>query len=251
MPTLVDTHCHVDLYPDPVAVIERARSADVAIVAVTETPAAYRSFCLKLGKRASHVDVALGAHPLHIRWLSDFQAALFLRLLPTASFLGEVGLDFSREGVNSKGAQISFFERLLSHPSTPQIPMTVHTRAAEKIAIPLLESARAKAILHWYSGPASLIDRALSAGMYFSVNPSMIRSKSGLRVLNAVPRERVLIETDGPFVKINHKACEPTDAVLVLQALATSWKLTLDEARDQLSQNLVRLGEGRQVEKLF
>ncbi len=50
----------------------------------------------------------------------------------------------------------------------------------------------------WVSGPAKPIDTALAAGMYFSINPAMLTSKSGKRVLDAVPPDRILTETDGP-----------------------------------------------------
>jgi TatD DNase family protein len=249
MPNLVDTHCHVDHYEDPVAVIERARSADIGVVAVTESPSAYRSLRMKLGEKLSNVEVALGAHPLQIRSLSDFQKALFFRLLPDVSFVGEVGLDFSSQGMSSRKTQIAFFERLLSDPNASYVPMTVHTRAAATSAIPMLESAGAKPVLHWYTGPSNLIDRALAGGMYFSVNPSMLRSKSGLRVINAVPRDRALIETDGPFVSVGGRPCEPTDALIVLKALATAWDASVEEARDQLGKNLVELRSSSQASR--
>jgi TatD DNase family protein len=60
--------------------------------------------------------------------------------------------------------------------------------------------------LHWYSGPGKYIDRALTAGMLFSINPAMLRSRTGARVLEAVPQDRILIETDGPYVKLGNRA---------------------------------------------
>jgi TatD DNase family protein len=248
---VVDTHCHVDLYDDPVGVIRRARSSNIGIVAVTESPSAYRSLCLKLGKGSPNVEIALGAHPLQIRRLSAFQKALFFRLLSSAIFVGEVGLDFSSEGADSRVAQTEFFEQLLSHPRASDVPMSVHTRGAERVAIGLMETAGVKVILHWYSGPSSLIERALAAGMYFSVNPAMLNSKSGSRLISAAPPERILIETDGPFVSVGSRPSEPTDALLVLRALADSWKLSLESARERIEQNLANLKEGLTPERLF
>jgi TatD DNase family protein len=241
MTTVVDTHCHLDLYQDPIAVIKRAAAVNVGIVAVTESPEAFKGLRLRLGRSMTNVAVALGAHPLKIAGLSEFQKALFLRLLPDAAFVGEVGLDFSSEGLASKKLQVAFFERLLSHPLARQIPMTVHTRGASTTALPMLVESAAKAVLHWYSGPANLIDQALNAGLYFSVNPSMLKTKTGVRVLEAVPRDRVLLETDGPFIRVAGRPCEPTDVSFVLNALTTVWDMSASEVRQQLDSNLADL----------
>lgn len=78
----------------------------------------------------------------------------FFRLLPDVSFVGEVGLDFSSQGMSSRKTQIAIFERLLSDPNASHVPMTVHTRAAATSAIPMLKSAGSKPVLHWYTGQA-------------------------------------------------------------------------------------------------
>jgi TatD DNase family protein len=249
MTTVVDTHCHLDMYEDPIAVVRRAAAADVGIVAVTESPAAFKNLRLRLGKSITNVTIALGAHPLKVGQLSEFQKALFLRLLPDAAFVGEVGLDFSNKGLASKRSQVAFFERLLSHPLAGQVPMTVHTRGASQTAVPMLIESAAKAVLHWYSGPGSLIDSALNAGLYFSVNPLMLKTKSGLRVLEAVPRNRLLLETDGPFVSVAGRPCEPIDTSLVSTALVTTWDVSAAEVRQQLSKNLVNLVASPTVSK--
>jgi TatD DNase family protein len=103
--------------------------------------------------------------------------------------VGEVGLDFSREGAATKALQIKTFEALLSHSAIPSKVLTVRSRGAENAVIERLQAANATGILHWYSGPVRLIDRALSAGLYFSINPAMLRSQNGRRIIAAIPRE--------------------------------------------------------------
>lgn len=251
MTSITDTHCHVDLYSDPLSLIARARTANVGIVAVTETPSAYRSLRLRLGNSSENVVIALGAHPLRVSHLSSLDKALFFRLLPNVSFVGEVGLDFSPVGVESKTAQVEFFERLLSHPNLPPIPLTIHSRRAERTVVDLLTQSKARVILHWFSGSTTLIEKAVAHGIYFSINPAMLKSKSGARVMTVAPPDRILIETDGPFVKVGSRPSEPTDALLVIKSLAEFWKIPYEAAREQVGQNLADLAAQPVTGRIF
>jgi TatD DNase family protein len=221
----VDTHCHLDRYARPVDVLKRALSADVTVVSVTDLPSSYQALVVKLGRRAGVVP-ALGLHPLRAAAASPLERSLFDRLLARAPFVGEVGLDFSREGQASRRAQLQVFEAILSHSAIGSKVLTVHSRRAEAETIERLVAAQVSAILHWYSGPAKHIERALAAGILFSINPAMLRSQTGARVLAAVPQDRVLIETDGPYVKISNRVARPDDVPVVVRSLAERWRLT-------------------------
>ena len=79
------------------------------------------------------------------------------------------------------------------------------------------------AILHWYSGPLKHIEAALAAGLWFSVNLAMLRSRNGQRIVAALPRERVLTETDGPYLKLGAEPAEPRDIPAVVRGLGRAW----------------------------
>jgi TatD DNase family protein len=240
MTKYVDTHCHLDGYSRPLDVIKAAEGAGVAIVAVTELPSAYQALIVKLGARRG-VLPALGLHPLRAEKASSLELSLFQRLLARAEFVGEVGLDFSREGVASRGRQLQVFEALLAHTAIQSKVLTVHSRGAEAETIDRLAQARVAAVLHWYSGPVKQIDRALDAGMYFSVNPAMLRSRAGVRVLASVPQDRILVETDGPFVRVGRRPAEPRDVPMVVTALADRWRMTSTEAAETVRNTLATL----------
>jgi TatD DNase family protein len=152
--------------------------------------------------------------------------------------VGEVGLDFSREGQASRRRQIQVFEAVLAHSAIRSKVLTVHSRRAEVETIDRLVEAGVPAILHWYSGAVKHIERALDAGMCFSVNPAMLRSPSGLRVLAAVPSERILVETDGPYVRTDGRHVEPDDVPVVVRALAERWGMTPAEAGLRVEETL-------------
>lgn len=108
----------------------------------------------------------------------------------------------------------------------------MHSRRAEAETVALLLEAKATAILHWYSGPLAPLERALNGGLYFSVNSAMLKSRSGQRIIAALPRERVVTETDSPYTKTGSRPSEPRDIPQVLADLAGVWGLTPPEARD-------------------
>jgi TatD DNase family protein len=227
---LIDTHCHVDAYPTPAAVLAAARDVAVRVVAVTEVPGGYRRLHTRLGSR-SGVDAALGFHPLRVGATATQDLTHFLRLLPTASWVGEIGLDFSRADARTRRTQLQVFEGILADPHLQHLPTTVHSRGAEGETIGRLAQARTRAVLHWYSGSLGHVDDALNAGMFFSINPSMLRSNKGASLLRHLPRARVLLETDGPYSRFNNKTATPADLVPAIGQLAQLWDMAAVDAR--------------------
>ena len=230
----IDSHCHLDRYPKPLEVLAAALAADVGLLAVTELPSNYQRSALRLGRRAG-VELALGMHPLRAPFVTALELTLFTRLLDRTAFVGEVGLDGSREGHSTLRAQRKIFDHLLEQPRIRDKVLTVHSRGAEAETIECLADARVTAILHWYSGALGHIDTALNAGFYFSVNMAMLRSRSGLRVVAALPPDRVVTETDGPYTKIAGRASQPSDIPQTVLALSRTWNEEPDQARARIS----------------
>jgi TatD DNase family protein len=233
---LVDTHCHLADYPDPIAVLNAASAADVAIVAVTEDPDQYRRLKLRLGSRPD-VEVALGLHPLHTASVRPADLARFLRMVPTAGWIGEVGLDFSPVGVATRREQLRVFDSVLTEAQPGRHPLTVHSRGAAHEVITRLTDARVPAVLHWYSGPLGLVDDALAAGLYFSINPAMVRAKRGTSLIAAVPPDRILLETDGPYAAIRKRPTRPDDLHDLVTVLARAWQQPADVVANLLREN--------------
>ncbi|AXB48763.1 hydrolase TatD [Amycolatopsis albispora] len=236
---LTDTHCHIDAYDNPLAVLDDARAAGVHVIAVTEDPGKYRLLRTRLGRRDG-VDVALGFHPLRAGAASPHDLARFLRLLPQATWIGEIGLDFSRAGVATRKQQRRVFEAILADPQVRTRPVTVHSRGAERETIARLAQAQVPAILHWYTGPLSAVEDALVAGLWFSINPAMVRSKKAASLLQRLPPEHVLLETDGPFARSGSRSAVPSDLLGTLDHLARLWEIPTSEARNAVVENQQR-----------
>ena len=238
MSLYLDTHCHLALYSDPVKTLESA--PETVVVVATELPSQYRLQAVRFrGDR--RVRVALGLHPLRAATAGALEVSQLVRQLANTEYVGEVGLDFSTHGKDTKAAQMRVFDRLLAQPVLRHKVVTVHSRGAESVVIERLRSAGVAAILHWYTGPLGLIEEALAAGLYFSINPAMLRSEKGRKVIAAVPRDRALTESDGPFAKSHGHPAGPADMRVLVSDLAEVWGASPEDARDQLYDNLADL----------
>lgn len=233
----VDAHVHVDRYPRPPEILAAAAAAQVVCVAVTESPKDYELLVLRAGKRRN-LRIALGAHPMRSAQLNNQALERFTALLPAVDYVGEVGLDGSRDGRPSLVSQRRVFEHVLACPGITERLLTVHSRGAEEETVAALEQARVTAVLHWYTGALKHADRAIEAGMYFSVNAAMLRSQKGTRLLRSLPRERVLTETDGPYVRCGARPVVPADVPGLVADLAGAWACDAEEARAQIWENM-------------
>lgn len=226
---MLDTHCHLDRYAEPQSVAARASRDGVFVIAVTNLPSHFEIGTPHVA-RLSRVRLALGLHPLAADQHAE-ERENFERLFNTTSFIGEVGLDFSREGKGTADIQTESFRfvaRLLSaHPKF----VTLHSRGAETETLSVLQEFRVRAaVFHWYSGPVNVIDDVLAAGHYFSVNTAMTQSAKGRKIISRFPRERVLTETDGPYVKVRGMPAQPVAVKVVEQFLASTWHVQSSQA---------------------
>lgn len=121
--------------------------------------------------------------------------------LPNAKYIGEVGLDFVDKTYRSE--QLSFFSELIERCRYDNNKiLSIHSRKAVREVLSIVGSDfRFKPILHWFTGSVDELTLAVEAGFYFSVNASMMKSKRFLSLLPLIPSDRILLESDSPFIK--------------------------------------------------
>jgi TatD DNase family protein len=93
------------------------------------------------------------------------------------------------------------------------------------------------AVFHWYSGSLSLIKKIIDSGHYFSINPAMIQSSNGCKIIEKIPPDRLLTETDGPFVEIKGEVITSKDIMLVLNYLSSLWNCSYEDVEVQIKSN--------------
>lgn len=125
------------------------------------------------------------------------------------NYVGEIGLDYSQKSYMSKPMQLKYFEQIVEICASNNKLMTIHIRKAEKDAVRILEKYHPqKAIIHWYTGGCDDMLRLVDLGCYFSINTNMVKG-SKKENYHLLPLERILIESDGPYTKVNNKKYTP------------------------------------------
>lgn len=237
---MIDTHCHIDLYPDPLKVARDSEKLGLITIGMTNLPSHFEMGYPHL-VNFRKVRLALGMHPLYAEaHHSEFEA--FKRNLDKTSYLGEIGLDFSREGYATKELQLETFKKILLSLKGKKKILSLHSRRAERPVLDELVKNHIKlAIFHWYSGPLGLIEEIIEHGYYFSINPAMILSDNGKKIINKIPRDRMLTESDGPFIISNGVPVKPIDVELVHRYLSRTWLVPLTAVSEQVRINFNRL----------
>lgn len=237
---LIDTHCHVDRFPDPMAVAKECERQRVVTVAVTQLPSHYQMALRHIGEM-QFVRPALGFHPLAVAG-NESELPLFLSLLPDVQFVGEVGLDSSREGASSRSEQLRIFREIAAELAGKRKFVTLHSRGAEEeVADILHESGATECVFHWFSGGTKALKAVIGAGHYFSINTAMVTTQKGKSLLELVPRNRILTETDGPYVKIGSRPAKPSDVKAVLCGIADAWGASVEDVEAQVTDNFTQL----------
>jgi TatD DNase family protein len=196
--------------------------------------------------RRNGVRLALGLHPLEVAKVDlARELSLFQSYAAHTSYIGEVGLDHSREGKATNALQEKALEAILTTPGVKDKIMSVHSRGAAGTTIKRLQNAKATGvILHWFSGSVVQLDAALDAGFYLSVNPAMTRSKKGRAIIARIPPDRALVESDGPYARIARRQLEPTDVLIAIAHLSNLWERCSTDVAHQLEANLRHLSNG-------
>jgi TatD DNase family protein len=223
---VIDTHAHLDAGPDPPEeLIGRAREAGVdRIVAVGSGIDSCRA-ALDLARRHAGVFAAVGIHPHQAGEDERDRVPELGRLLEQdeAVAVGETGLDFFRDYA-PYDAQRLLFERQLALAAGAGKAVVVHTRAAEEATATLLAGFGGTVVLHCFSSPA-LLPVALERGYYvsFAGNVTYPKADELREAARAVPADRILAETDTPYLApqpLRGRRTEPAHVVHTVAALA-------------------------------
>jgi TatD DNase family protein len=240
----VDFHCHLDLYEGHAALIAECDRERVATLAVTTTPKAWQRN-RELAARSPQVRVALGLHPQLIAERGG-ELALLERLLAEARYVGEVGLDAGPRFYRSLPDQERVFQRILRVcAEIGGKTLSVHSVRAVGRVLDCVERTlppdRGRVVLHWFTGTMAEARRAIELGCYFSVNGEMLRSPKHRQNLAALPLERLLTETDGPFVRSGGRPVRPREVSKTVEQLAALLSIEPDDMARHVLANLKTL----------
>lgn len=237
---LHDTHLHIDLYDDLPQIISEIEESGINVIAVTNLPVLFEKLQKKLNSK--YIKIALGFHPELVFEYKKYIPEMW-RHLDSTQFIGEVGLDFSKRPTDDCDTQINFFKELVRKcNSCGDKILSVHSRKGEDKVLEMIgDKFRGKIILHWYSGTMKTFERAIQYGYYFSINSAMLNSDKGKTTIRNIPIDRVLLESDGPFIKMNGKEVRPSNLIEITKSLSDLLQMNENEVIEILYENFNRL----------
>ena len=211
-----DAHCHLDLLENMMDILKALANENIGMLAVGTTPKAYLKE-IQMCAHTKNVHVALGFHPQLIGTGYD-DWRLFESLVQQCHYIGEVGLDFSKDYIVTKENQIDIFKKILcSCNQYGDKVVSIHSLKSAATIIEILGNSKQNEnntyILHWFTGSIVQMKKALELGCYFSINPKMLRTKSGINLIQKIPLDRILLETDAPF-SVTFKDVKQLDIIL-------------------------------------
>jgi TatD DNase family protein len=232
---VIDTHAHLDALDDPAGAITRAREAGVERIIGIGTGVASARRTLEIADGRPGVAVAAGIHPHDAAGTESPEELAALGDAIVA--IGETGLDFFRDYA-PRDDQRRVFAAQLELARDLGKPVIVHTRAAEEETAAILAGFDGTVVMHCFSSPA-LLPVVLERSYYvsFAGNLTFPKATELREAAQAVPSERLLVETDSPFLApqpVRGKTNEPAYVVHTLAALAA----TRGEDRDALAQQV-------------
>lgn len=241
---LVDFHCHLDLFPNYLEIVRECEMLGIKTLTVTNAPSVWRQNQL-LVQSCQHIRVALGLHP-QLAHSHAKEIHLFERYLPETRYVGEVGLDGSSGYKQTLEIQRQVFKRVLELCASARGKiLTIHSRQAAGEVIENLEQYlpidRGKAVLHWFTGTEAQAKRAVEAGCYFSVNIKMLEYPRKKALVESLPQDRIITESDAPFVKYRGSLVRPKDINVTVKNLAQLWSISEEKTSTIINNNFKSL----------
>ncbi len=251
---LVDHHCHLDfpqLVKDREGLLKRARDAGVAVIVTISTRIRHLPELTAIAEAHPNVYCSVGTHPHNAHEELDIPVEEIVRLSahPKVVAIGEAGLDYFYKH-STPEAQAEGFRRHIAAARMSGLPLEIHTREADADTARILEEEHAKgpfpAILHCYTGGPDLARCALQLGLYVSFTGVVTFKKSETlrEIAKSVPLDRLLVETDAPFLApepYRGKINEPSYVVHTARTLAQVKGVSPDELAEATTGNFFRL----------
>jgi TatD DNase family protein len=240
---VIDTHAHLDaLDDDPTDVVARARDAGVTRILTVGTDVDGCRRALELSDRYDEVYAILGIHPHAANDATDDDVAEVRSLLahPKAVAAGEMGLDWFRDYA-PRDKQLLLFAAMLEVAAATGKPAVIHTRAADSDTLAALDGFSGRVVLHCFSSP-HLLEPALERGWYvsFAGNASFPKAVDLRLAAREVPADRILAETDAPYLApqpVRGRPNEPAYVMHTLEALAQARDEDPKELEQQIDRN--------------
>ncbi|OGW44629.1 MAG: hydrolase TatD [Nitrospirae bacterium RBG_16_43_11] len=252
---LIDTHCHLtmpDFEADRSAVIQRAIDAGISHMITIGTDIEDSKRAIALAEGYEFIYAAVGIHPHDARDITDIEnVSDTIKKLASKKkvvALGETGLDYHYMHSPAE-IQQEHFRLEINLAKSLGLPVIVHSREAKEDTLRILKEEKVEVtggVLHCFSGDMDMAEKALNMGLYISFS-GVITFKNAKKmhdIVKAIPLNRILIETDAPFLTpVPHrgKRNEPAYVKYTAEKIADIKGISLEELGKTITDNAARL----------
>lgn len=243
-----DSHAHIQLSQfdkDRDAVLKRAHEAGVSTILIIGFDLETSLGAVELAQKHEHLYATVGMHPHDAKNLTPDVLKSFRELLdhPKVIALGEIGLDYYRN-LSPHNVQKEAFEKQLNLAEEMEMPIIIHNRDAYMDILPILEARKGKVrgVLHCFTGDVELMHRSIKIGLHIGIGGIVTfpNAKDMQTVATEVPSERLLIETDCPWLAPQFqrgKRNEPAYVPAVAEKIAELRDTSVEAIGDMTTKN--------------
>ncbi len=256
---LVDIHCHLDHEKiDADKIVEKAKKSGVKEIITSGVNTSSNRKALKLSEKYDIVKASFGIYPIDAlnkelqqegfyrneELNVEKELAWIEKNKEKCLAIGECGLDYKwskKEKEHEKQKKV--FEKVIKLAKRINKPLIIHSRKAEKDALELLEKNNMKKLnLHCFNGKKSLIRKAEELGYYFSIPPIITRLEHFQMLVNMIPLNKLLTETDSPYLSPERgKINKPSNVKITIKEIAKIKNLSEEEVEKQVYKNYKKL----------
>jgi TatD DNase family protein len=249
---LIDTHCHLDFKDfndDRRDVLKRARDSGVEFIVNVGSSMEGTKRSIQIAGENDFIYAAIGIHPHEADTVKEEDIELFKGFIakPKVVAIGEIGLDYYKN-ISSEENQKKLFISLLKIAKDADLPLIIHSREADSDMIDILKDIMGnsiKGVMHCFSGGEAFLKTCLDMGLFisFTCNITYKNAASLREVARLVPMDRLLIETDAPFLApqdFRGKRNEPMHVKYVAEKIAEIQDLDFHKVAEITTNNAIK-----------
>ena len=239
----IDAHTHLDFFEDNIdKAIKEINDLKILTVANSMNVESYLKN-KEYEKKSKYIMPTFGLHPWEAK---NFKGDLegLIPYIEESKLIGEIGLDFfweEDETTYEKQRKVYYF--MLKEASKREKLVSIHTKGAEEEILSSLENINYnKAIIHWYSGSLETLKKFIDLGCYFTISVDLGYEDKALEVLNLIPMDRLILETDGPTALewVNGEYAYPKSIIDIYKKVSEIKKIELNTLKDIIEENFKR-----------
>ncbi len=243
---MIDVHCHLeqkDYEKDRDEVIKKCKEELKAVITCCCHPDDFDLTMSLVEKYKNFIFATVSIHPEYIKEINDEVVKNFLKKIEENKEkivgIGETGLDFIIKEPEWQEKQKELFLKFILLAEDLKKPLVIHARKAFKEAIEILEKSKAKNVLMHFFTQRNLLPKIIENGWSITVNTTLLSSKDIKKIVRDLKIEKIMTETDSPWLGPQGQRNDPTKVKLVIGEIAKIKKMKIEEVDKITTQNAI------------